>query len=165
MQCQRCKKNQATVHLTDIVNNEKHERHLCDECAQEEKITIKSHTPINELLASFVMEQSQAHARELAELRCEHCGTTFVEFRNNGLLGCPNDYDVFEVALLPLLERAHGEESTHHVGKSPKEWTPESDERQRDLMRLRRQLGIAVEREDYEAAAELRDRIKELGAS
>ena len=67
MLCQRCKKNPATVHLTDIVNNEKHETHLCDQCAQEENITIKSHTPINELLASFVMEQSQSHDRELAD--------------------------------------------------------------------------------------------------
>jgi protein arginine kinase activator len=158
--CQRCKKNPATVHLTDIVNNEKYEKHLCDECAQEENVTIKSHTPINELLASFVMEQSGL--RELAELKCEQCGTTFVEFRNNGLLGCPNDYDAFEEALLPLLERAHGEGATHHVGKVPSADTGGSDTRHRELMKLRRELNDAVEREDYETAARIRDRIKTI---
>jgi protein arginine kinase activator len=163
MLCQKCKKNQATVHLTDIVKEEKHERHLCDECAQAENVTIKSHTPINELLASFVM--NQAGAQELADLKCELCGTTFVEFRNNGLLGCPNDYDVFEEALLPLLERAHGEGATHHVGKAPSGRTEESDTRQRDLQLLRRQLNEAVESEDYEAAAEIRDKIKTLDSA
>ncbi|MBN1344422.1 MAG: UvrB/UvrC motif-containing protein [Phycisphaerae bacterium] len=158
MLCQRCGKNPATVHLTDIVKNEKHEKHLCDQCAQNENITVKSHTPINEMLASFVMEQSRA--RELAELKCQECGNTFVEFRNNGLLGCPNDYDAFEEALLPLLERAHGEGATHHVGKAPGERTSEADQRRRELMRLRQQLSDAVEREEYEVAARLRDQIK-----
>ncbi len=160
MLCQRCKKNQATVHLTDIVKNEKYEKHLCDQCAQEENITIKSHTPINELLASFVLQQSDA--QELADLKCEQCGTTFVEFRNNGLLGCPNDYDVFEEALAPLLERAHGEGASHHVGKVPHGRTGETEKQQRELVRLRRQLNEAVEHENYEKAAEVRDQIKAL---
>ncbi len=160
MICQRCKKNNATVHLTDIVKNEKHERHLCDQCASEEGITIKTHTPINQLLASFVLQQSGA--QELAGLTCDQCGTTFVEFRNNGLLGCPNDYDAFEKALLPLLERAHGEGATHHVGKVPRGRTDGTEQRQRELMRLRRELSQAVEREDYENAARLRDEIKAM---
>ncbi len=163
MLCQRCKKRPATVHLTDIVNNEKLEKHLCDQCAQEANLTLKSHTPINELLASFVMQQ--AGAQELAELSCDECGLTFVEFRNNGLLGCPNDYDVFEEALIPLLERAHGEGATHHVGKTPKGQTQETGRRQRDLLHLRRELSEAVDREDYERAAELRDQIKVLESS
>jgi protein arginine kinase activator len=156
--CQRCKKTNATVHLTDIVKNEKRERHLCDQCAEQEGITIKTHTPINQLLTSFVLQQ--AGAQELAGLTCEQCGTTFLEFRNSGLLGCPNDYDAFEKALLPLLERAHGEGATHHVGKVPKGRTDETDHRQREKMRLRRELDQAIKREDYEAAARLRDEIK-----
>jgi protein arginine kinase activator len=156
--CQRCKKTSATVHLTDIVKNEKRERHLCDQCAAEEGITIKTHTPINQLLTSFVLQQ--AGAQELAGLTCELCGTTFLEFRNSGLLGCPNDYDAFEKALLPLLERAHGEGATHHLGKVPMGRTDETERRQRELARLRRELSQAVEREDYEAAARLRDEIK-----
>jgi len=156
MLCQRCKKNTATVHLTDIVKNEKRERHLCEKCASEEGITVKQQVPINELLANFVMEQSGA--RELAKLTCPECGMSFLEFRNSGLLGCPNDYDAFAKALVPLLERAH-EGASQHKGKSPAGGGPDR-EKQRQVAALQRQLAEAVEKEDYELAAKLRDRMK-----
>ena len=158
MLCQRCKKNTATVHLTDIVKNEKRERHLCEKCAAEEGVTVKQQVPINELLANFVMEQSGA--RELAKLTCPECGTSFLEFRNSGLLGCPNDYDAFAKALVPLLERAH-EGASQHKGKSPARDGVDR-EKQRQMTALQRQLAEAVEKEDYELAADLRDRIKAL---
>lgn len=158
MLCQRCKKNTATVHLTDIVKNEKRERHLCEKCAAEEGVTVKQQVPINELLANFVMEQSGA--RELAKLTCPECGTSFLEFRNSGLLGCPGDYDAFAKALVPLLERAH-EGASQHKGKSPGRGGVDR-EKQRQMTVLQRQLAEAVENEDYELAAELRDRMKAL---
>ena len=158
MLCQRCKKNTATVHLTDIVKNEKRERHLCEKCAAEEGVTVKQQVPINELLANFVMEQSGA--RELAKLTCPECGTSFLEFRNSGLLGCPSDYDAFAKALVPLLERAH-EGASQHKGKSPARDGVDR-EKQRQMTALQRQLAEAVEKEDYELAADLRDRIKAL---
>ncbi len=158
MLCQRCKKNTATVHLTDIVKNEKRERHLCEKCASEEGVTVKQQVPINELLANFVMEQSGA--RELAKLTCPECGTSFLEFRNSGLLGCPSDYDAFAKALVPLLERAH-EGASQHKGKSPTRGGADR-EKQRQAAALQRQLAEAVEKEDYELAAKLRDRIKAL---
>lgn len=158
MLCQRCKKNTATVHLTDIVKNEKRERHLCEKCASEEGVTVKQQVPINELLTNFVMEQSGA--RELAKLTCPECGTSFLEFRNSGLLGCPNDYDAFAKALVPLLERAH-EGASEHKGKSPTRGGA-GREKQRQVAALERQLAEAVEKEDYELAADLRDRIKAL---
>jgi protein arginine kinase activator len=87
---------------------------------------------------------------------------TFVEFRNAGLLGCPADYDAFEKALVPLIERAH-ENSSHHIGKVPRRLAvPRSAES--DLIRLRRELTRAVDDEQYEAAAKLRDKIKILEA-
>lgn len=163
MICQRCKKQTATVHLTEIVNAEKRERHLCERCASEEGVTMKQHVPLNELLSNFLV--SQAGAQQMADLACPDCGMTFVEYRNHGLLGCPRDYDVFEKVLEPLIERAH-EGGTHHVGKAP---GPASEDtttsKQRDLTRLRRDLAGAIEREDYEKAAELRDRIKTLESS
>jgi len=85
MLCQRCKKNNATVHLTDIVNGEKREKHLCEDCAAEEGVTVKQHVSITDVLNSFLM--SQDAVRELANLRCPDCGLTFVEFRSQGLLG------------------------------------------------------------------------------
>jgi len=158
MICQRCKKRQATVHLTEIVHGEKREKHLCERCAAEEGITLKTTVPLNELLANLVMAQSSA--AEVANLTCQACGMTFAEFRSGGLLGCPYDYDAFEKALLPLLQRAH-EGGVQHVGKVPKR-AGIGQERQHELMRLRRELAAAVEREDYELAAKLRDQIKEL---
>lgn len=157
--CQRCKKQPATVHVMDIEAQEKRERHLCDRCATEEGIAVKpAHVPINEMLASFVMQQ--ATVQELSQLKCPHCHTTFAEFRNGGLLGCPRDYDVFEKALLPLIERAH-EGNSRHSGKSPRRLgTPRRF--QSELTRLRRELTEALEREDYESAARIRDRISAI---
>lgn len=157
MLCQRCKKATATVHLTDIPKHsgDKIERHLCDDCALAEGVTFKPHLPpLNELLTNFVLSQAQA----LDELRCDECGTTFSEFRSQGLLGCPNDYVAFEEVLSPLIAQAH-ENGTHHVGKIPPT-RPRSEVRQRELARLKRELGAAVAREDYETAARLRDQIK-----
>jgi protein arginine kinase activator len=158
MLCQRCKKHSATVHLTEIVKSEKRERHLCEKCAAQEGITMKQHIPLNELLSNFLV--AQAGAKEMSDLVCPECGMTFAEYRNHGLLGCPNDYDVFEKALGPMIERAH-EGGTHHVGKVPKRMGAGMS-RQRDLMRLRRELQTAVQTEDYERAAELRDKIQQL---
>jgi protein arginine kinase activator len=157
--CQSCKKQPATVHLTDIVaGGEKRERHLCEQCAQEEGIMPKpqAHIPINELLAGLVA--NKASIQQLADLACPQCGTTFVEFRNNGLLGCPHDYDAFEKALIPLVERAH-DGASHHIGKVPMRLgVPRSTEN--ELVRLKRRLAQAVEAEQYEEAAKLRDKIK-----
>ena len=90
--CQNCGKVQATVHLTDILHGEKKERHLCSECAEDEGVVMKSHSaPLNEILSKFVNQKSSV--QELADLTCEHCDMSFVEFRSHGLLGCPQDYD------------------------------------------------------------------------
>ena len=161
MVCQRCKKQDATVHLTEIApqSEEKVEKHLCDNCAQEEGVTIKAQPlPLNELLNNFVMASSGI--QELAELKCDQCGMTFLEFRNQGLLGCPNDYDIFGKALSVLVERAH-EGATHHVGKRPHQ-SNEAADRQRTLSRLRRELDAAVQQENYELAAQLRDEIRTM---
>jgi protein arginine kinase activator len=93
---------------------------------------------------------------------CDNCGITWAEFRQNGLLGCANDYTVFERDLTPLLQRAH-EGATHHVGKVParRGGTGVPMKRQVDLTRLRKELQRAVEGEDYERAAKLRDQIRQ----
>jgi len=160
MKCQRCKKQEASVHLTDInPDGDKSERHLCDQCAQEEGVTIKAHpVQLNSLLSNFVM--ASAGVQELTDLKCDQCGLTFVEFRNQGMLGCPNDYDVFGKALDSLIDRVHGG-ADHHVGKSPK--TEEGvANKHRERARLRRELESAVEREEYELAASLRDQLEGL---
>ena len=160
MKCDNCNKP-ATVHLTEIKSGKKIEKHLCEQCAaQNEGLPVKSHMPINELLTNFVMAHSGMQKEQA--LACEHCGVTWTEFRQNGLLGCAQDYTVFERELTPLLKRAH-EDQTHHVGKVPtrRGGTGVPVKRQVDLTKLRRELQKAVEAEDYERAAKLRDQIRQ----
>ncbi len=159
--CERCKKAQATFHLTNIDRSgNKAERHLCDRCAGEEGL-VQSGKPavdVDEILQNFI-SASKSGGAELSNLVCDQCGISYVEFRNQGLLGCPNDYDAFKEPLTRLLERTHG--ATHHEGKTPKSLgLPRKP--QQDLRRLKRQLDEAVAGEDYERAAQLRDRIREV---
>jgi len=153
--CQNCQK-EATVHLTEILNGQQLEKHLCQDCAAAEGLT--GQLPITKLLEDIALQS--AAQRELSGVKCEVCGTTFLEFRQGGLLGCPNDYNAFAELLAPLLARAHEGASTH-AGKVPPN-ADEDEKRQSQLLRLRGQLKEAIADENYELAARLRDRIKEL---
>ncbi len=159
MKCDKCD-NPATVHLTEIVNGEKIEKHLCENCAAEEGITIKASVPVSELLEDFVLKSGGVKA---AEMSCDVCGITFAEFREKGLLGCPNDYEAFSEALDPLLQRSH-EGADQHVGKVPHS-AGSVQRKQTAILRLRGELHEAVAAEDYERAAALRDQIQELETS
>jgi protein arginine kinase activator len=161
LKCDNCNKQQATVHLTEIKNGKKIEKHLCEQCAaQSEGLPVKTHTPINELLTNFVMAHSGLQ-KESTGTTCENCGITWAEFRQGGLLGCDHDYTIFEKELTPLLQRAH-EGATHHVGKVParRGGSGVPVKRQIDIAKLRKDLSKAVEAEDYERAAKLRDQIR-----
>ena len=155
--CDKCGKP-ATVHLTEIVDGQKIEKHLCEDCASSEGITVKANLPISQLLEDFILQT--ASREEVADLECDVCGMTFSDFRQRSVLGCPNDYDAFEEQLGRLLERAH-DGVTHHIGKSPKSLGARRTTLQ-DIRRFKRQLADAVAAEDYERAAELRDRIRGL---
>jgi protein arginine kinase activator len=164
MKCENCNRP-ATVHLTEIHNGKKIEKHLCENCAaQNEGLPVKSHTPINELLTNFVMAHSGMQKEQ--GLACTNCGITWAEFRQNGLLGCEQDYTGFEKDLSPLIQRAH-EGATHHQGKVPtrRGSTGVPAKRGADLNRLRKELQRAIEIEDYEKAAKLRDQIRQAEAT
>jgi protein arginine kinase activator len=166
MLCQSCKKRTANVHLTEIVNNKKREIHLCEECAQDKGVAIKTHIEGLEIPEFFgQLAQSQAPSASGKEtetqLRCEVCGLTFEAFRNIGKFGCPNDFVSFKKGLLNLLDRIHG--STQHRGKVPSRATSRIT-RQKELMQLREELRQAVDAEAYERAAELRDKMHKLEA-
>lgn len=160
--CERCKKAQATCHFTNLEpSGEKVERHMCERCAVEENLLqpAKPSITINDFLEQFVSGAKGVSAA-LSELVCEECGISYVEFRNQGLLGCANDYDVFKEPLNRLLQRAH-DGATHHTGKTPLSLGAQRSSHQ-ELRKLKRQLEDAVLAEDYERAARLRDRIREL---
>jgi protein arginine kinase activator len=156
IKCQKCGK-EATLHVTEIVQGQKIEKHLCQQCANQEGITVQVQLPLSQVLEDLLQT---AAGREMANLRCDACGINFLEFRQKGLLGCPNDYVVFEQTLLPLLERAH-EGASQHVGRVPGS-AGEEQRRTNELLRLRAELKEAVAAEQYEQAVQIRDRIKEL---
>ena len=161
--CDQCERP-ATIHLTEIVEGQKIEKHLCEECAAGEGITVKSNVPISQLLENFILQSGgDEDTPEPDELQCDVCGLTFSQFRQEGQLGCPNDYDAFEPAMAGLLERAH-DGATQHVGKVPSR-AGTDQKKQNTLLRLRADLKKAVQAEQYEEAAALRDRIKELETS
>lgn len=156
--CSRCSKP-AILHITEIEQSEVQELHLCESCAQEYLSNSEPPPPSEsfpEKLAEFASEHEMD---ELDQLVCPNCGITFREFRSQGRLGCPHDYIAFQRELTPLLENIHGE--TQHEGKFPKR-APGASQRQYHLIKLRSQLRTAIEQENYEAAAGLRDEIQSL---
>lgn len=160
--CRRCSKP-ATLHITEIRDGDAHVLHLCEVCAKEyvnsaDESQLDEHEPFAGKLGEI---PSDEELEQLDGLVCPNCKITFKEFRSQGRLGCPHDYIAFEEELMPLLENIHNE--TQHCGKFPKR-APHSSQRQYQLIRLRNDLRLAVEREDYEAAAELRDGIQSLEA-
>ena len=158
MKCQKCH-NTATFHITEIVSEEQYEElHLCELCAQKYLFESQAKpTGAKAVLAEQLSEQEDSPIASTQE--CSLCGITFAEFRNTGRLGCPNDYQEFRRELLPLLENIHGE--TKHCGKTPRQM-PRNQQSQSELMQLRNQLKQAIQRENYEEAARVRDRIKRL---
>jgi len=163
MQCQYCKKNTATIHLTELSDGQRNESHLCEVCARKHGLTVKNQVPINELLSTLLSVQSQAGPTDDTASQhksCPHCGITFEQFRRQSLLGCGNDYEVFGDLLLPIIKQAHAG-STTHCGKTPAK-APKDTEKHTMLQSLRQKLDIAIHKEDYETAAKLRDRIKKL---
>jgi protein arginine kinase activator len=160
MQCEVCQSREATIHLTEISDGVRTEMHLCEQCAQEQGIGIKSYIPLNELLSNLLSvgpkdeESSRTEARERA---CPHCGWTLEKFREKAVLGCPYDYEVFENQLLSLIKKAHDGASAH-TGKIPLRM-PKDSTRQVEEAQLRRQLDEALRCEDYELAAKIRDKL------
>lgn len=169
MICEACHQNLATVHLTEIVQKQKKELHLCEECARGKGDFYKGNFSVAEYLSGVndpkkakPAEKSGAVAKAPAPKAdplppCPTCGLTFADFRTTGRLGCAHDYEHFKKSLLPLLEKIHG--ATQHTGKVPGR-LGQKLEKAKVLSALRKDLNLAIQREEYERAAELRDKIK-----
>src|SRR5262245_37363979 len=158
MKCQRCPK-QATLHITDILGGDRYEEvQLCEDCAK--KFLAEPQKNADE--SKPAKTPPPAGAEHDDGPTCGACGITYLEFRNQLRFGCPHDYDAFKTELLPLLESIHGD--VRHVGKAPRR-LPRSQGAQVELTNLRRRLQQLVTEENYEEAARVRDRIKELESS
>jgi protein arginine kinase activator len=161
VKCQFCSKP-ATVHLTDVVNNQKRETHLCQACAEAQHLIKHKELNLPAILHSLIGQHLGPQSDELSRLCCPACGIKYMEFRAQGRLGCPHDYEVFKGGLGMLLNRIH--RSTHHVGKTPRRRGPTS-ERLVEIVQLRRQLQSAVDAEAYEEAARIRDLLRQKEAT
>jgi protein arginine kinase activator len=158
MNCEKCHKNHATFHLTESRNGETKEAHLCEECARQAGVNLNFKFSIGDILGGM-LESKAAPAPKPNSVRCPECGITYAEFKTKARLGCANDYEVFRTELLRLLEKIHG--STQHAGKTPH--TVDAQVRkENELIRLKRDLESVVKSEDFEKAAQIRDRIKSL---
>ncbi|MER3415778.1 MAG: hypothetical protein C4297_06140 [Gemmataceae bacterium] len=156
IQCQSCAKP-ATIHLTEIEpDGTRKEIHLCQACAEDRHLVSKQELHLPAIVHALLGAHVGRAAEELARLRCPACGIKFMEFRTAGRLGCPLDYDLFRQGLLPLLDKLH--RHVAHRGKRPHK--RHSLQWQREVLELRTQLRRAVEQEDYERAARLRDQLR-----
>lgn len=159
MLCQECKQRQASVHLTKIINDRKTELHLCDECARQRDDFLNI-TPfsVNDLIASFLdMGKPQVSFEKPVQKKCPACGRDYNKFKKSGFLGCRECYKNFSSDLEPVLEKIQAR--TEHTGKVPKRSGTEIAVR-KQLAELKSELRRAVEAEEYEKAAQIRDRIK-----
>ncbi|MCI0462740.1 MAG: hypothetical protein L0Z62_37805 [Gemmataceae bacterium] len=161
VKCQSCG-HPATVHLTDIVNGHKKETHLCQACAEQQQLIKHQELNLSAILQTVIAPHLAPPGDELSRTVCPACGIKYMEFKAEGRLGCPHDYQVFHAALTPLLERIH--RAVRHVGKVPHH-ARRHQERQAELIELRHQLRCAVETEAYEQAARLRDLLREKEAA
>jgi protein arginine kinase activator len=167
MICQECQQRPATVHYTKVVNGQKTEYHLCEQCAREKgefdlSFGFDPGFSIHNLLAGLLDMEGQQKPSSWArpaDVKCPTCGLSYSEFSRTGRLGCSDCYLAFDKQLEPLLRRIHG--SSTHNGKIP-ERSGGLAKVEAEIRQLSTELQQAVEREDYERAAELRDQIKQL---
>jgi len=158
MQCDICTKREATVHLTEIINEQVTKLHLCEECAKKKGAEMEEHFGLANLLAGLVdLEQPSEAARE-KKLKCPSCGLTYDDFKRLGKMGCGQCYETFKAYLVPLLKRIHGFDV--HVGKVPRKQGRAARPKKVDVEELKKRLQKAVELEEFEEAAQLRDEIK-----
>jgi protein arginine kinase activator len=160
MLCDHCGQNEAIIHLTQIVDNQMSTFHLCETCAAEKGLQPGADTG-NFPLSDFLAQVGKGVPEGVpAGGPCAFCGLSLEEFRKTGRLGCSHCYVTFESNLKTLLRRLHG--GTQHVGKVYLPPDPTRAEQQERLAGLRRKLDRAVESEDFERAAQIRDLIRTL---
>ncbi|MBR5453722.1 MAG: UvrB/UvrC motif-containing protein [Clostridia bacterium] len=177
MLCQRCKKKEANVFYRETINGKETNYSVCSDCAKEmeEKGEIKNHLShfenshlgqsggysigLGDLFGSlFGAVSAVPGARESAlGKRCSLCGASYADIAKNGKAGCPQCYSVFSGELSGTVNRIHG--NTAHRGRAPKAWKEKLD-RTALLESLKKELSEAIAAEEFEKAAELRDKIR-----
>lgn len=174
MLCQRCKKKEANVFYRESINGKETNYSVCSDCAREmeEKGEIKNHlshfeshpTGFGDLFSSLFGAVSAVPGVREATLgkRCSLCGASYSDIAKNGKTGCPQCYSVFSGELSGTVNRIHG--NTAHRGRAPKAWKEKLD-RTALLESLKKELSESIKAEEFEKAAELRDKIRAIEKS
>ena len=173
MTCDICGKKKATVHLTEIVDEQMSEMHLCEECARQKSSQMEQQFGLADLLAGLSDPSKGAASKEADKnsvLKCSRCGLPYEDFRKFGRLGCGDCYTSFKEHLTGLLRKIHG--SNKYLGKSPSSYDQVPREpstegevallQSDDMPNLKQQLQSAIAAEDFEKAAQIRDKIRNL---
>jgi protein arginine kinase activator len=160
MLCDSCRERDAVVNLTRVVNNNVVMLHLCEQCAADQGVETTVSTPKHPLGDLLQTAQLQVAAAGTDGNRCTFCGTTMADFRSTGRWGCSQCYTTFEQGMRDLLRRVHG--SSRHLGRAYRAPQGEELERSAVLGELKDRLRRAIENEQFELAADLRDRIRVL---
>ncbi len=159
MQCSICKEKPATVHLTQIVGDKMQKLDLCEDCAKTKGVNDPAGFALADLMLGLGASQQIEQSSGGADVKCPRCGFSQADFKKSGRLGCPECYKIFAEGLNGLLKTMH--KGTRHTGKSPEilRKTRENSDR---LKTLQKKLAKAIEAEDFEQAAALRDELKQF---
>ena len=157
MQCDVCQTKEATVFLTQIVDGKMQKVNLCEGCSKEKGVNDPTGFALADLLLG--LGASQEIEKSPASLKCPVCGFTQADFKKTGRLGCSNCYTVFAEGIAPMLKNMH--KGTQHTGKTPTAFHKirEHDEK---IKALQDKLSKAIEAEEFELAANLRDQIRQV---
>ncbi|NLA77113.1 MAG: hypothetical protein GX851_04690 [Clostridiales bacterium] len=161
MLCQNCKKNEANTHFKRIINGSTSEVHLCAECASALGYADAFSgfgLGLGDLFGNLLGHGAvTAHAG--TAMRCPMCGNSFDDIAKSGRLGCAECYETFYDKLLPSLQRIHGK--TRHEGKKAHAGKPEGVQPDRSEQ-LRTELQTAIDEQNFEEAARIRDELKNI---
>ncbi|MGG0239352.1 UvrB/UvrC motif-containing protein [Bacillus rhizoplanae] len=174
MICQNCSSRSATLHFTKAINGKKTEIHLCEQCAQENGYTSffqsnksnKSSLSFHNLLAGLLHVEQPASEKEtnnasnVQPLQCPKCNMTYPQFAKVGRFGCSSCYETFKEQLQPMLKRLHGGHTKHH-GKIPNR-IGGNIHLKKELDELKLKLQECIQQEEFEQAAEVRDKIRSI---
>jgi protein arginine kinase activator len=164
MKCQECNIAEATIHVKEVRNEKVSDIHMCDKCAREKgyhSLVDKGKLSLTNQLVWMAEKLLPESGNHVGAVQCEDCGLKYSEFTKTGRLGCPDCYDAFAGKLKVILRRTHG--AIRHGGKAPGK-EGEQFERRRHIQQLYEDLERAIEREEYEKAAVVRDEIRKLEA-
>lgn len=157
MKCQNCNERDASVHIKKIINGVSDEKFYCNECAQKQN-ELNFYNPFDTSKIFTSLFGTGYTPKIMEEKVCPTCKSNFLRFKNLGLLGCNDCYETFEKDIRPIIERV--QPALSHKGKIPTQLDYDT-QKNIEISRLRADLNQAIEDENYELAAKLRDDIRQ----